>query len=127
MNKPHKQLRAWQLAMDKAQTVYQATTTFPTDEKFGLISQVRRCAVSIASNIAEGAGRQTPKEFIQFLHIAQGSLSELDTQLELAHKFGYLTQESWQTIDAMLQEEDKILSGLIRSKKAAVKALSPNS
>jgi len=126
MQKPHKQLRAWQLAMDLAQTVYQTTNTFPADERFGLTSQMRRCAVSIASNIAEGAGRQTPKEFIQFLHIAQGSLSELDTQLELAHKFGYLAQESWQTIDAMLEEEDKILSGLIRAKKATVKALSPN-
>lgn len=106
--------------MDIAQTVYQTTNTFPADEKFSLTSQVRRCAVSIASNIAEGAGRQTPKEFIQFLHIAQGSLSELDTQLELAHKFGYLNQESWNKIDAMLQEEDKILSGLIRSKKGAL-------
>ncbi|WP_321283945.1 four helix bundle protein [uncultured Vibrio sp.] len=81
MNKPHKQLKAWQLAMDRAQTVYKTTSTFPADERFGLTSQMRRCAVSIASNIAEGAGRQTPKEFIQFLHIAQGSCSELDTQL----------------------------------------------
>jgi len=127
MQKPHKQLKAWQLAMDIAQTVYQTTNTFPADERFGLTSQMRRCAVSIASNIAEGAGRQTSKEFIQFLHIAQGSLSELDTQLELAHTIGFLTQESWQTIDAMLEEEDKILSGLIRAKKAAAKVSSPNS
>lgn len=117
MNKPHKQLRAWQLAMEIAQTVYQISNSFPADEKFCLTNQLRRCAVSVASNIAEGAGRQTPKEFIQFLHIAQGSLSELDTQLELAHKFGYLTKESWQTLDTMLEEEDKILSGLIRAKK----------
>jgi len=117
MNKPHKQLRAWQLAMEIAQIVYQTSKAFPSEEKFGLVNQMRRAAVSVASNIAEGAGRQTTKEFVQFLHIAQGSLSELDTQLELAHKIGYLTLESWQTIDAMLEEEDKILSGLIRVKK----------
>ena len=117
MQKPHKQLRAWQLAMEIAQTVYGLSSTFPPDEKFGLTNQMRRSAVSIASNIAEGAGRQTSKEFVQFLHIAQGSLSELDTQLELAQKLGYLSKDSWETVDALFQEEDKILSGLIRSKK----------
>lgn len=113
--------------MEIAQTVYQISNSFPADEKFGLTNQMRRCTVSIASNIAEGAARQTSKEFVQFLHIAQGSLSELDTQLELALNFGYLTTDSWQTLDTMLEEEDKILSGLIRSQKTAVKALSPNS
>jgi four helix bundle protein len=117
MIKPHKKLRAWQLAMDIAVGAYNLSKKFPEDEKFGLTSQIRRCSVSIASNIAEGAGRQTQKEFAQFLHIAQGSLSELDTQLELARTFEYVTREEWEKIDAMLQEEDKILSGLIRSQK----------
>jgi four helix bundle protein len=117
MEKPHKKLRAWQLAMDIAVKVYQISNTFPSDERFGLTSQIRRCAVSIASNIAEGAGRQTKKEFANFLHIAQGSLSELDTQLELAKTLGYVTSENWENIDAMLLEEDKILSGLIRAQK----------
>jgi four helix bundle protein len=84
MDKPHKNLKAWQLAMDIAEKIYSTTESFPSDEKFGLVSQMRRSAISIPSNIAEGAGRHTKKEFMNFLHIAQGSLSELDTQLELS-------------------------------------------
>ena len=89
MDKPHKNLKAWQLAMDIAEKIYSTTDSFPTNEKFGLISQMRRCAISVPSNIAEGAGRNTKKEFINFLHISQGSLSELDTQLELALRLQY--------------------------------------
>jgi len=84
MEKPHKRLRVWQLGMDMAVDVYKLTETFPSGEKFGLTSQMRRCVVSIPSNISEGAARNTQKEFSNFLHIAQGSLSELDNQLELA-------------------------------------------
>ncbi len=112
--------------MEIAQTVYRTTHTFPADEIFGLTSQMRRCSISIASNIAEGAGRQTTKEFIQFLHIAQGSLSELDTQLELALKLGYIAQEPRQTIDSLLTEEDKIISfekANTRQKNAAQKRI----
>ena len=117
MDKPHKNLKAWTLSMDIAEGIYSATKTFPTEEKFGLMSQIRRSAVSIPSNIAEGAARNTKKEFVHFLHISQGSLSELDTQLELAFRLQYLDENTWEKFNDMLIEEDKIISGLIRSQK----------
>jgi four helix bundle protein len=80
MDKPHKRLKAWQLAMDIAVDIYRTSENFPAEERYGLTSQMRRSAGSVPSNLAEGAGRQTKKEFTNFLHIAQGSLSELDTQ-----------------------------------------------
>ena len=84
MEKPHKKLDAWKLSMDLVIDVYRVTDKFPSHEKYGLIDQIRRATISIPSNIAEGAARQTKKEFSNYLHIAQGSLSELDTQIELA-------------------------------------------
>lgn len=117
MDKPHKKLNAWKLAMDIVEVIYSVTKTFPAEEKFGLVSQMRSSAVSIPSNIAEGAGRNTKKEFVHFLHISQGSLSELDTQVELAFRLQYIDENTWETIDSMLIEEDKIISGLIRSQK----------
>ena len=86
MIKPHKKLNVWQLAMDIVEDVYNLSETFPANERFGQTSQLRRCAVSVPSNIAEGAARNTTKEFMNFLHIAQGSLSELDTQLEISFR-----------------------------------------
>jgi four helix bundle protein len=117
MDKPHKNLKAWQLAMDIAVDVYSNSENFPAEERFGLTSQIRKSAVSVPSNIAEGAARQTQKEFTNFLHIAQGSLSELDTQLELTRRLEYIDQNSWKVLDDKLIEEDKVLSGLIRSQK----------
>jgi len=103
--------------MDIVIDIYKITATFPTDERFGLVSQMRRSAVSVPSNIAEGAARHTKKEFVNFLHIAQGSLSELDTQLELSRRLTFVDAVSWKELDDKLQEEDRILSGLIRSQK----------
>jgi four helix bundle protein len=117
MDKPHKKLKVWQLAMDIVMDVYKLTESFPSEEKFGLTSQMRRCAVSIPSNISEGAARNTQKEFVNFLHIAQGSLSELDTQLEITQRLKLTNQESWTTMNTKLLEEDKMLSGLIHSIK----------
>ena len=117
MDKPHKRLKAWQLAMDIAVDIYRSSEKFPSEERFGLTSQMRRSAVSVPSNLAEGAARQTKKEFTNFLHIAQGSLSELDTQLELAKRLEYIDQNSWKALDDKLIEEDKVISGLIRSQK----------
>jgi len=117
MDKPHKKLKVWQLAMDIVADVYRLTESFPSEEKFGLTSQMRRCAVSIPSNISEGAARNTHKEFVNFLHIAQGSLAELDTQLEIALRLKLTNQDSWTNIDTKLLEEDKMLSGLIISIK----------
>ena len=82
--KNHKDLDVWQQAIDLAQHTYEITKTFPKEELYGIVSQMRRSAVSVASNIAEGAARQGNKEFIEFLYIASGSASELDTQIEIS-------------------------------------------
>ena len=95
--------------------IYQLTEKFPRNELHGLTSQMRRAAVSIASNVAEGAGRESKKEFMQFLSISQGSVSELETQLIIAHRLGYCSE-----IDYLLTELDeisKMIIGLRRSVK----------
>ena len=102
MNKPHKKLNAWTDAVDLAQQIYRVTERFPSNEQFGLASQIRRAAVSIPSNMAEGAARQTKKEFIQFLHVSKGSLSELDTQLEIARRLECLGQVEWEALNERL-------------------------
>ena len=94
----YKNLEVWKKAMDLAETIYSATNNFPEEEKFGLISQMRRCAVSVASNIAEGAGRNSNKEFNQFLGIAQGSTFELETQVLLSKRLKFLTEEAEKAI-----------------------------
>jgi four helix bundle protein len=115
MEKPHKKLDVWQAAMKVAQMVYKITTKFPKDEKFGLVSQMRRAAISIPCNIAEGAARRGKREFRNFLSMSQGSLSELDTQLELTILLGYLRVEELRELWDQLLRIDKMLSGLIRS------------
>jgi four helix bundle protein len=120
MDKPHKKLRGWQLGMDIALDIYKSTTDFPAEEKYGLISQMRRSAVSVPSNIAEGSARNSKKELINFLYVSSGSLSELDTQLELAKRLGYLSHEQWNDLDAKLTEEDKVLCGLIKYQKESL-------
>ena len=114
MEKPHKKLEAWKQSMDLAIGVYRATATFPREEIYGLTNQARRAVVSVPSNIAEGAARQTKREFANFLHISQGSLSELDTQLELARRLGFLRETSWRDLDSRMVQIDKMLTGLIR-------------
>jgi four helix bundle protein len=86
--KTHKDLKIWKEAMDMVTSVYKITVLFPKEEVYGLTSQIRRSAVSVPSNIAEGAGRNSEKEIKQILHIALGSLSELETQLLIAHNIG---------------------------------------
>ena len=118
MEKPHKKLDLWQVAMDLVIEIYRITESFPKEEKYGLSNQVRRAAVSVPSNIAEGAARQTKKEFVNYLHMAQGSLSELDTQLEVARRLAFLDGKIWEDLDKRLQRVDKMLSGLIRHQSA---------
>jgi len=113
MEKPHKKLEAWKQSMDLVVEIYKATEQLPKQEIYGLTNQVRRAAVSIPCNIAEGAARQTKKEFTNYLHIAQGSLSELDTQIELARRLGFLDDESWRIHDKRMERIDKTISGLI--------------
>ena len=88
--KTHKDLDVWKKALDFAEEVYHVTKRFPKDEQFGLISQIRRSAISIPSNIAEGAARNSDKEFIQFLYVSLGSLSEIETQLLLAQRLKFM-------------------------------------
>ena len=82
-------LKIWNKSIELAKSVYQLVAELPSDEKFGLNSQIKRCSISIPSNIAEGAGRSSTKEFIRFLDISNGSLSELETQLIIIHKLNY--------------------------------------
>jgi len=108
----HKDLEVWKQAMQLANETYRATASFPKEELYGLALQARRSAVSIASNIAEGAARNSRKEFVQYLHISVGSVAELDTQLLLAQSLGFLADE---TIHHHVTRVRKMLSGLIAS------------
>jgi four helix bundle protein len=119
MEKPHKKLDVWKLAMDLVIDVYKVTEGFPKEEKFSLTDQIRRSAVSIPSNIAEGAARNTKKEFVNFLHVAQGSLSELDTQLELVERLGYIDKANWSRLNGAMERIDKMLTGLIRHQRSS--------
>lgn len=104
-----KRLVVWKNAIDLAVDIYQLSKQFPTDERFGLITQVHRCAVSIASNIAEGAGRNTTGEFIHFLGIAAGSTAELETQLIIANKLNYISYSDMsQLVQKILEIQNKV-------------------
>lgn len=117
--KSHKDLEVWQLAVDLAVSVYAVTGKFPKDELFGMSSQMRRSAVSISSNIAEGAARNGKKEFIQFLYISLGSASELDTQLEIARRVGLGESPELRQLNDLRARVSKMIQGLIRSVKAS--------
>jgi len=107
----HKDLDVWKEAMKLAKQAYFITGNFPKEEIFGLTSHIRKTAVSIPSNIAEGAARNSHKEFIQFLYIALGSVAELETQLLLAQEIGLLKDV---TIDESIERQRKLILGLIR-------------
>lgn len=113
MNHGYKDLIAWQKAMALVTSVYRATQGFPREERYGLTIQLRRSAVSVPSNIAEGQGRQTRGEFRQFLGIAKGSLMELETQLLIARNLGYLA-DAVPLLD-QLAEVARLLNGLLNS------------
>jgi len=110
-----KQPKVWQVGMDLVIKVYKITESFPKSEMYGLISQLRRCSVSIPSNIAEGSSRNNPKEFAQFLYIAQGSLSELDTQFTIAQLLGYI--QDFNDIEELIRQIRSMLTGLIKAQK----------
>lgn len=106
-----KELKVWNDAMSLTKMIYKITALFPQEEKFGLIAQIRRCAVSIPSNIAEGAGRSSNKEFIRFLDIAIGSSYELETQILLSIDFEYIKKDAIEII-ASITSVQKMLNGL---------------
>ncbi|HEV2802773.1 MAG TPA: four helix bundle protein [Pyrinomonadaceae bacterium] len=113
--KSHRDLIAWQKAMELVVAVYKLSQKFPKEELYGLTSQLRRAAVSIPANIAEGQGRRSKTEFKQFLGHARGSLLELDTHLELALRFNYLDSKEHALVQEQLREVGRIMNGLLRS------------
>ena len=108
-------LTVWQTAMDLADAVYEATGDFPRQEAFGLTSQLRRASVSIPSNIAEGWGRGRTKEYVQFLRYARGSLYEVETQLRITERRGFLASDTLASLLVSTVEISKMLSGLMRA------------
>ena len=110
-----KELTVWQMAMDLANMIYDQTESFPQREYYGLGSQIRKSAVSIPSNIAEGVGRNYKKDTVQFLHIARGSLYELETLLNIAVMVEIISEKQFQPFILLIDENVKILNGLIRA------------
>jgi len=111
--KSHKDLDVWKKSIDLVTAIYSLSKTFPSEEKFGLVSQIRRAVISIPSNIAEGAARKSTKEYIQFLYISLGSLSEVETQLIIAERLCYIKENNINLADVR-----KMLLGLIRYLKS---------
>ncbi|MCL1049555.1 four helix bundle protein [Shewanella abyssi] len=111
--RPHYNLQAWQVSMTLVKLIYSWSSSFPGEEKFGLLSQIRRAAVSVPSNIAEGAARSGPKEFAHFLSIARGSLSEVETQYLIAVNLGFAPEsaELFECID----QASRLITGLHKS------------
>ena len=117
MEKPHRKLAVWNKSVELSVLIYQITEAFPKHEQYGLTSQMRRSAVSIASNLAEGAARSGRKELTHFLNIARGSLGELDTQVEIAVRVGYLSTELRNDLDSMMMNVDRLLYGFWKKVK----------
>jgi four helix bundle protein len=110
-------IKAWQKADDLAVDVYESTKSFPRHQLYSLTNQMQRAAVSVAANIAEGSGRRTPRDYLRFLYIAKGSLTELEYYIHLAKRLGYLTLEDYQRLDALQDETARVLTGFIRFKE----------
>ena len=112
-----KELKVWNAGIALCKAIFILTKTFPADERFGLISQMNRAVVSIPSNIAEGCGRKSGKEFHQFLNVALGSAFELETQLIIAKEFGYINEETLTMNCILVTEIQKMIYGLQKSLK----------
>jgi four helix bundle protein len=111
----YRELEAWQQAIGFAQMIYEFTQDFPQNERFGLTNQLRRSAVSVASNIAEGQGRASTKEFLHFLHIAAASLQECETQYVIARNLGFLSEGDFTKLEDLAATVGRLISGLIRA------------
>ena len=118
--RPHEKLDVWSKSVDFVVRIYDATKAFPPDEKYGLTSQIRRAAVSIRANISEGAARRTNGEFLQFISIAQGSSSEVETELLIASRLGFLGKDVYESLRLEIDGIGRMLVGLsnhLKSKK----------
>lgn len=115
MLRNYKDLQVWQKAYQLCLEIYKATGEFPKHELYGITTQLRRAAVSIASNIAEGYGRKTTKEYIQFLYVAYGSICELETQVLLSGDLGYLSSDLLEKLQNGIREVERMLKALINS------------
>ena len=115
--RPHKKLKIWEKIMVMIEKIYRLSKDFPRSEVYGLSSQMRRAAVSVASNIAEGAARKGKREKIQFFSISKGSLSELDAQVEIALRLSYIIKDKYSNVQSDIDEVSRMLEGLIRSVK----------
>jgi four helix bundle protein len=113
----HKDLILWQKAIDLALAIHRVTAEFPKSELFLLVDQLRRAAISVPSNIAEGSARKSTREFLRFLRIAHGSLAEIQTQLELAHRVGYLHTERYKVLNSEIDEVGRILHAVVAGLK----------
>ncbi len=114
----YKDLKVWQKAMELAKEVYEITSSFPKEEKYGLTSQINRSVVSVPSNIAEGAGRNSNNEFVHFLSIASGSLCELETQLILSVTFKYFENKKLEELSERIKELQNMIFKLQESLKS---------
>jgi len=110
-----KELKVWQLGIKISKQIFLVTRNFPLEERYALTSQLNRCAISIPSNIAEGCGRKSDKEFNQFLSISLGSAFELETQIILAVEFGHLNKEIFNDLITQINEIQKMIGGLQKS------------
>jgi four helix bundle protein len=113
-------LKVWQLGMDLAERIYLLSSSFPKSETYGLTSQMRRSAVSVPSNLAEGHGRNSTKEFLQFTAISFGSICELETQLLLSHRLNYINASDLEITLALLTETSKTIRGLQKALKGRI-------
>jgi four helix bundle protein len=115
-----KDLKAWQRSMDLAVAIYEVTASFPNEERFALVDQMRRSAISVISNIAEGYGRGTDKDLTHFLYMARGSANELSAQIELSKRLRYVSDDVFAKLDAQYIEVSKMLSSLIYRRENAL-------
>lgn len=117
----YRDLEVWQRSVDVVTAIYQLSRSFPADERFGLTNQLRRAAISVPSNIAEGYGRGYQADYLRFLSIARGSLMEVETQLHIALRLKFVDDDQFAPVWDMVQETGRLLHGLIRSLRRSVK------
>ncbi|MCA9239944.1 MAG: four helix bundle protein [Planctomycetales bacterium] len=114
----HKDLKVWQRGIDLAEAIYKLTAGLPSEEKYGLTSQLRRAAASVPANIAEGNARDSTKDYLRFLSMAVGSLAEVETFLALVERLRYSSSSSLRELDALIEEERRMLRALQKSLRA---------